>query len=110
MRCVTSSKRPAIDRRFVEIDRCVALRGNSAPQRGGIARMMQACRAAGTPLSVLRCEPVGLREAFASTAGSGDQAAGAPVETLVEMRVEMREKIVALMAQHPAMSLDDGKS
>lgn len=75
----------------------------------GIARMMQACRAAGTPLPQLRYEPTGLWVEFAFAADWVDKSAGVqvetPVETPVEARVDTREKIVSLMARHPDMSL-----
>ena len=70
---------------------------------------------------MLRYEPSGLWVEFAFAAGSDEKAGGAPIETPVETQVETqveapveapvetpantREKIVALMAQHPAMSL-----
>ena len=43
--------------------------------------------------------------AFALAAGSGGKAGRARVETPVETLVETQEKIIALMARHPAMRL-----
>ncbi len=72
----------------------------------GIERIIQACRAAGTPPPEFRYEQTGLWVEFAYLPSA---ATGAPVETPVETRVETPvrtpERIMAALGGHPDWTL-----
>ena len=83
----------------------------------GIARMMDACRAAGMARPKLRHEPSGLWVEFSFPQPLGQESGAAPVETSVETLVQTPletpvqtpldtpGKIIALMTRHPKMTL-----
>jgi ATP-dependent DNA helicase RecG len=74
----------------------------------GIERILQACRAAGTPAPVFRSEQSGLWAEFAFNQAATGQT---PVETRVETRVETPGKtpelILEILGVTPRMSLPE---